>query len=151
MQFIKPVTQILALFLSASCMVCLSNANYVGNRPGDLRLHHRTTRGADMLRCPPCEQLHCSPRKSKLKCKGGITLGICNCCPRCAKSEGESCRGKWNYLGDCDAGLECVFDDWDESASPENKRGTCRRGRSSFIFVFCKDIRTRSDIFTVSL
>lgn len=132
------LTKILTLCLSA-ILVPVFEANYQLMHPQELRLHHRTTRGADLLRCPPCEQLHCSPRKSKLKCKGGITLGICNCCPRCARLEGESCRGKWNYLGDCDAGLECNFDEggpygWQtESVSPEHKIGTCRRGRASLL------------------
>ena len=38
----------------------------------------------------------------------GTTLGICNCCPKCAKVEGESCGGQHDYLGRCDAGTRCV-------------------------------------------
>src|SRR5437867_2092833 len=38
------------------------------------------------LHCPPCARLHCVPhRHQMLKCKGGWTRGICNCCPVCAK------------------------------------------------------------------
>ncbi|XP_013413451.1 cysteine-rich motor neuron 1 protein [Lingula anatina] len=62
------------------------------------------------LKCPSCDQIHCSPRRaSKLyqKCKGGVTLGVCDCCPICAKVEGEDCGGEWNYLGKCDNGLYC--------------------------------------------
>ncbi|CAH1796485.1 unnamed protein product [Owenia fusiformis] len=63
--------------------------------------------GNDM-QCPSCEKIHCTPRRpSKLRCKGGITRGICNCCPVCAKVEGETCGGEWNYLGKCDRGLQC--------------------------------------------
>ncbi|XP_038076102.1 uncharacterized protein LOC119744305 [Patiria miniata] len=76
------------------------------------REKQRQGREVEQLRCPPCEQLHCNPRKaSKLNCKGGIGAGICGCCPRCLKVEDELCGGKWNYLGSCDAGLECVHDD----------------------------------------
>jgi len=60
------------------------------------------------LQCPPCERVHCSPRRpSRLRCRGGIVRGVCNCCPVCAKLEGDSCGGQWNYLGRCDAGLYC--------------------------------------------
>jgi len=60
------------------------------------------------LQCPTCDRIHCTPRRaSKLKCKGGISRGICNCCPVCAKTEGESCGGQWHYLGKCDAELVC--------------------------------------------
>ncbi|XP_064609487.1 insulin-like growth factor-binding protein 2 [Liolophura sinensis] len=63
---------------------------------------------ASELQCPSCEKIHCSPRRaSKLECRGGITTGICNCCPVCAKLEHERCGGDWNYLGKCDRGLVC--------------------------------------------
>ena len=29
------------------------------------------------------------------------------CCSRCAKSEGESCAGDWNFGGTCAQGLSC--------------------------------------------
>ncbi|XP_071845365.1 uncharacterized protein [Apostichopus japonicus] len=98
------------------------------------RRYRRDTR--QPLRCPPCEQIHCSPKRaSKLNCRGGVTLGVCNCCPRCAKLEGEPCRGKWDYLGLCDTGLECVsvsqFADipgQDQSITlTEERNGICRR------------------------
>ena len=60
------------------------------------------------LQCPPCERVHCSPRRpSRLRCRGGIVRGVCNCCPVCAKLEGDTCGGQWNYLGRCDSGLYC--------------------------------------------
>jgi len=60
------------------------------------------------LQCPPCERVHCSPRRpSRLRCRGGLARGVCNCCPVCAKLEGDPCGGQWNYLGKCDAGLYC--------------------------------------------
>lgn len=63
------------------------------------------------LMCPPCEQLFCTPRNPKrLKCKGGITTGICSCCPVCARVEGETCGGEHDYLGKCDKGLVCSSD-----------------------------------------
>ncbi|XP_012935657.1 insulin-like growth factor-binding protein 2 isoform X2 [Aplysia californica] len=61
------------------------------------------------FKCPPCNKIHCSPRRaSKLQCKGGITTGVCGCCPACAKVEGESCGGDYAYRGKCDRGLYCV-------------------------------------------
>lgn len=85
----------------------------------------------DGMQCPTCDKIHCSPRKaSRLKCKGGITTGICNCCPACAKLEGQKCGGDFNYLGKCDKGLYC---------KPQKKNitvfirkdpvGTCQRGK----------------------
>ena len=68
----------------------------------------RLTGDALGLQCPPCERVHCSPRRpSRLRCRGGIVRGVCNCCPVCAKLEGDTCGGKWNYLGRCDVGLYC--------------------------------------------
>lgn len=58
--------------------------------------------------CPPCDRIHCSPKNpSKLVCAGGITTGICDCCPACARIEGEKCGGYYHYLGKCDTGLYC--------------------------------------------
>lgn len=60
------------------------------------------------LQCPPCERIHCSPREaSQLTCPGGVTTGICGCCPTCAKVVGERCGGDFNYLGKCDKDLYC--------------------------------------------
>ena len=93
----------------------------------------RRGREVEQLRCPPCEQLHCNPRKpSKLNCKGGIGSGICGCCPRCLKVEEELCGGKWNYLGSCDAGLECVHDAMlgvQSDVPREQRKGICRPSR----------------------
>ena len=61
------------------------------------------------LRCPPCRQIHCSIRDPKqLGCKGGVTTGVCGCCPACARLAGETCGGDLSYLGKCDQGLTCV-------------------------------------------
>ncbi|XP_071484675.1 uncharacterized protein [Diadema antillarum] len=91
------------------------------------RIVRRGTEDLTRLNCPPCDRLHCSPRKaSKLTCKGGVTLGVCNCCPRCAKIEGERCGGKWNYLGRCDQGTECVPDS-DQGHANTTPQGVCRR------------------------
>lgn len=60
------------------------------------------------MNCPPCEKIHCTPKSaSKLECRGGITTGVCGCCPVCARVEDERCGGYYNYLGKCDAGLYC--------------------------------------------
>ena len=32
---------------------------------------------------------------------------MCNCCPKCARLEGESCGGLWEMYGQCAKGLEC--------------------------------------------
>ena len=82
------------------------------------------------LQCPSCEKIHCTPRRSRrLKCKGGITRGICNCCPVCAKTDGESCGGAWQYLGKCDSGLHCK-PRANQQQVPKGKtaEGTCQKG-----------------------
>ena len=92
------------------------------------------------LQCPPCEKLHCSPRNvRRLRCKGGITRGVCNCCPVCAKLRGEPCGGQWNYLGKCDRGLKCVPNanlkmDFKATMTAEQRKtwipnGRCAKGR----------------------
>ncbi|KAJ8029717.1 hypothetical protein HOLleu_29181 [Holothuria leucospilota] len=104
------------------------------------RIIHKLTRRnprdtRQTLRCPPCEQIHCYPRRgSKLNCRGGVTRGVCNCCPRCAKLEGEPCGGKWDYLGTCDVELECVQIQFGETFGQDQsigliteRRGVCRR------------------------
>lgn len=79
------------------------------------------------LHCPPCERIHCSTRRAlKLQCKGGITMGVCGCCPVCAKVEGETCGGTWDYLGKCDKGLVCVYQDSD--TPDRERRGICEAG-----------------------
>ncbi|XP_030282290.1 cysteine-rich motor neuron 1 protein [Sparus aurata] len=78
------------------------------------------------LHCPPCEQIHCSSRRAlKLQCKGGVTTGVCGCCPVCARVEGESCGGTWDYLGKCDEGLVCVYQDSAADRPDAERAGIC--------------------------
>lgn len=80
------------------------------------------------LHCPPCEQIHCSTRRAlKLQCKGGVTMGVCGCCPVCARAEGETCGGRWDYLGKCDEGLACVYQGSDKTSS--DQEGICKTGK----------------------
>ena len=66
---------------------------------------------APELQCPPCDRVFCSSKRSQnLKCRGGFTVGVCNCCTVCAKVEDERCGGPWDYLGKCDRGLYCEAD-----------------------------------------
>lgn len=86
------------------------------------------------LHCPPCERIHCSTRRAlKLQCKGGVTTGVCGCCPVCARTEGETCGGAWDYLGKCDEGLVCVYQDEGEEKAGREKEGTCKAGERVFI------------------
>ncbi|XP_029010527.1 IGFBP domain-containing protein [Betta splendens] len=79
------------------------------------------------LHCPPCEQIHCSTRRTlKLQCKGGVTTGVCGCCPVCARTEGETCGGTWDYLGKCDEGLVCVYQDAGDNKPDAERTGICR-------------------------
>lgn len=79
------------------------------------------------LHCPPCERIHCSTSRAlKLQCKGGVTTGVCGCCPVCARVEGETCGGTWDYLGKCDKGLVCVYQESDEP--DRDRRGVCEAG-----------------------
>ncbi|KAJ8407743.1 hypothetical protein AAFF_G00267870 [Aldrovandia affinis] len=83
------------------------------------------------LHCPPCERVHCTPRRAlRLQCKGGLTTGICGCCPVCARTAGESCGGTWDYLGKCDEGLVCVYQDPAEDKPGAERRGTCKEGKA---------------------
>ncbi|KAG7523441.1 cysteine-rich motor neuron 1 protein-like [Solea senegalensis] len=78
------------------------------------------------LHCPPCERIHCSTRRAlKLQCRGGVTTGVCGCCPVCARTEGETCGGTWDYLGKCDEGLLCVYQDAAEDNQEQERKGTC--------------------------
>lgn len=82
------------------------------------------------LHCPPCERVHCTPRRAlRLQCKGGLTTGICGCCPACARTAGESCGGTWGYLGKCDEGLVCVFQDPAEGTADTDRHGVCKEGK----------------------
>lgn len=81
------------------------------------------------LHCPPCEQIHCSSRRTlKLQCKGGVTTGVCGCCPVCARAEGETCGGTWDYLGKCDKGLVCVYQDSAADKPDPERKGICKAG-----------------------
>lgn len=87
------------------------------------------------LHCPSCDRIHCNPRTSaRLKCKGGVTTGICNCCPKCAKVAGERCGGDFSYLGKCDNGLYChvnkVFPKYlNIFATKRKPEGICKTGK----------------------
>lgn len=86
------------------------------------------------LQCPPCERIHCSTRRAlKLQCAGGVTTGVCGCCPVCARAEGETCGGTWDYLGKCDEGLVCVYGDTTADRAHAERTGTCRAGETMFV------------------
>uniref|UniRef100_A0A3Q3KJ56 Uncharacterized protein n=1 Tax=Mastacembelus armatus TaxID=205130 RepID=A0A3Q3KJ56_9TELE len=79
------------------------------------------------LHCPPCERVHCSSRRAlTLQCKGGVTTGVCGCCPVCARTEGETCGGTWDYLGKCDEGLVCVYQDAAADKPNAERSGICK-------------------------
>ena len=88
------------------------------------------------MKCPPCEKIHCNPRKaSKLMCKGGVTTGVCGCCPVCARIKGERCGGYYNFLGKCDKGLYC--EPMLHSKVTRKRRdpeGRCKKGKRT---LFC--------------
>ena len=44
-----------------------------------------------------------------MKCcpSGEQVLGVCGCCPTCAKAENESCGGEWGLEGTCAPGFYC--------------------------------------------
>uniref|UniRef100_A0A8P4KND0 Uncharacterized protein n=1 Tax=Dicentrarchus labrax TaxID=13489 RepID=A0A8P4KND0_DICLA len=85
------------------------------------------------LHCPPCEQIHCSSRRAlKLQCKGGVTTGVCGCCPVCARTEGETCGGTWDYLGKCDEGLVCVYQDSATDKADAERKGICEADLAGF-------------------
>jgi len=67
----------------------------------------------------PCEAPTC--------CDSGYITdrpGGCNCCPGCAKAEGEGCGGRWNTGGDCAPGLKCVRVPCDSLPLEEQSRCT---------------------------
>ncbi|XP_037539635.1 IGFBP domain-containing protein [Nematolebias whitei] len=79
------------------------------------------------LHCPPCERVHCSSRRAlRLQCKGGVTTGVCGCCPVCARTEGDTCGGTWDYLGKCDEGLVCVYQESDADKPEAERKGICK-------------------------
>ncbi|XP_028840160.1 cysteine-rich motor neuron 1 protein [Denticeps clupeoides] len=62
--------------------------------------------GGRALLCLPCDESKCeSPRR----CPGAVLLGVCGCCPVCAKQKNESCGGVYGLYGTCDRGLRCVI------------------------------------------
>lgn len=65
--------------------------------------------GVDALSCPKCTPEYRARCSDVLQydCPYGLTTDVCNCCPRCAKGEGEECGGLWNMKGFCGEGLEC--------------------------------------------
>ncbi|XP_059190322.1 IGFBP domain-containing protein [Centropristis striata] len=96
------------------------------------------------LHCPPCERIHCSTRRAlKLQCKGGVTTGVCGCCPVCARAEGETCGGTWDYLGKCDEGLVCVYEDSAAAKPDTERRGICKAVIASVVPESCQPECTR--------
>nr|XP_045596383.1 uncharacterized protein LOC123757029 [Procambarus clarkii]XP_045596384.1 uncharacterized protein LOC123757029 [Procambarus clarkii] len=75
---------------------------------GGVNREHIIDDDSVLLRCPPCSKIHCEEhRPRRLRCAGGVTRGVCGCCPVCAKTRGQVCGGALGYLGRCDAGLTC--------------------------------------------
>lgn len=108
-------------FLSVVCAATTVMSSLNSTRSGSQILH--------ALHCPPCERIHCSPRRAlRLQCKGGVTTGVCGCCPACAKQAGESCGGTWDYLGKCDEGLVCVYLEPTESKPEAEHKGIYKSG-----------------------
>ncbi|KAL4623850.1 cysteine-rich motor neuron 1 protein [Arapaima gigas] len=63
-------------------------------------------KGSRALLCLPCDESKCEePRQ----CSGAVVLGVCGCCPVCAKQRNESCGGVYGLYGTCDRGLRCVI------------------------------------------
>ncbi|XP_071371466.1 cysteine-rich motor neuron 1 protein [Centroberyx affinis] len=92
------------------------------------------------LHCPPCERIHCTSRRAlRLQCTGGITTGVCGCCPACARVAGETCGGTWDYLGKCDEGLVCETTDRPDAES----RGICKAVLESLDAENCRSDCTR--------
>lgn len=56
---------------------------------------------------PKCPE-KCSSQPTN--CKGGLAYDYryCECCPVCAKTEGETCGGAFSEKGSCDRGLTCT-------------------------------------------
>ena len=120
-----------------SCLVLLLVVTLSLTRPGSAR-QLRDVSSALNMQCPPCDKMHCTPKNpKKLNCKGGITHGVCNCCPKCARVEGQSCGGYREYLGKCDRGLYCQV-----GALPygQELEGVCMPGwwRSYFLARRCE-------------
>ncbi|XP_062316819.1 IGFBP domain-containing protein [Osmerus eperlanus] len=91
------------------------------------------------LHCPSCERIHCAPRRAlKLQCKGGVTTGICGCCPACARTVGESCGGTWDYLGKCDKGLVCVYQESTDGKPDAEQNGICKAALESLDVESCR-------------
>lgn len=84
--------------------------------------------GHQELYCPPCQEVSCPIKRTHaLKCRGGMTLGICNCCTVCAKLEDETCGGPWDYLGKCDMGLYCDTTGHVTGDRTGTSEGVCRK------------------------
>ena len=63
-------------------LVCVSAASVRARTPSSDDGARLTASSPLGLQCPPCERVHCSPRRpSRLRCRGGIVRGVCNCCP----------------------------------------------------------------------
>lgn len=116
-----------------------TNGEDVGRRSrGEDPLGRVTSSSSTLgLQCPTCDRIHCAPRRAgKLRCRGGVARGICDCCPVCAKTEGEGCGGQWNYLGKCDVNLVCepevegndVINALDDDGW---RKGVCRKRKES--------------------
>lgn len=103
------------------------------------------------LQCPPCERIHCDPREaSRLQCQGGVTTGVCGCCPSCARVLGEKCGGDFNYLGKCDRDLYCQIQD-PGKFTDRQPEGSCVKGKTlvrvSVIMFFPPDLIRFSLLF----
>merc|ERR1712038_1916 len=68
-----------------------------------------------------CDVVKCCP-------SGEQVLGICGCCPECAKAENESCGGEWGLEGTCATGFYCREEiDYSDGGYPRDVPGICTK------------------------
>jgi len=83
-------------------------------------------RSAEAIVCTGCTAEDRRDCPSVDDCRGGRTSDPCDCCPECARVEGETCGGRYRAEGLCDEGLVCVITPVPGAVITGDDVGTCR-------------------------
>lgn len=89
-------TFIISMFMLMVLVIIVQASNSLKNNPFIFKCYS------------DCSRYGCRKAKDvRDNCPGGTVYGVCGCCLRCAKLEGEECGDYKNMKGICDVGLYC--------------------------------------------
>ena len=116
-------TFIISMFMLMVLVIIVQASNSLKNNPFIFKCYS------------DCSRYGCRKAKDvRDNCPGGTVYGVCGCCLRCAKLEGEECGDYKNMKGICDVGLYCHIK---KRSLYKFASGICRSKFLCLFYFFC--------------